>query len=403
MMLDVAEWRPDILEEHTETLEALWNRRLRAERSALADRVALRRLDTRIEAHADALVLAGAHALRVLEPFFAPAEPPAAAAVASVVARVDAPELVARLSAALVGAPPEAHPGFWAALDLRAGQKLRDALALLTGEPDLFAGAMAVLAGRNDRRAAAAPLERLLFDPSASARALAWKAVRRLGESVRLDTPAFERGLTDPDAQVRRAAIEAAVVRNHGLVLEHLRRVALAPDPLRLEEHLLYAMLTGPADLESVRKLYYNNALGWDRYRIMVACGRAAAMEDLLAIMRAGDPIEVALAGASFYRITGVRVSLPDRIPLVAPGMEPDGFTDEIARCDVDRAAKTWQTLKGSMGTARWGYGCDAEATPPEALSYEVDLELLWATELRAAHAAKRNPRFAHEEEHLIA
>jgi hypothetical protein len=161
--------------------------------------------------------------------------------------------------------------------------------------------------------------------------------------------------------------------------------------------------LTGPADVEGVRNLYSVKPLAWDRYRILVACGRAPAIEDLLAIMHAGDPVEVALAGASFYRVTGVRISLPDRIPLVAPGMQPDDFTDQIARCDVDRAAKVWQTLKGSMGTTRWAYGCDTDAMPPEALSDEVDLELLWAAELRAACAAKRSPRFAHEQQHSIA
>src|SRR5881394_1521409 len=58
VLINVAEWRADILEEHVEELEALYNRRLRSERSPALDTVALRRINRRIEAHADALVLA---------------------------------------------------------------------------------------------------------------------------------------------------------------------------------------------------------------------------------------------------------------------------------------------------------------------------------------------------------
>ena len=59
MLVDVPEWRRDILQEHLEELEALWNRRTRALRSPEADALALRRIDARMDAHADALALAG--------------------------------------------------------------------------------------------------------------------------------------------------------------------------------------------------------------------------------------------------------------------------------------------------------------------------------------------------------
>src|SRR6188508_3461384 len=55
MLIDVPEWRRDILQEHLEELEALWIRRARAIRSPDADAVALRRIDARMDAHVDAL------------------------------------------------------------------------------------------------------------------------------------------------------------------------------------------------------------------------------------------------------------------------------------------------------------------------------------------------------------
>src|SRR5258705_237417 len=106
MMIDVAEWRPDVLLEHAEELEALWNRRLLAERSAMADKLALARLDRRIGAHADALLLAGWHADDFLEPFFAAEEAPAAAALAFMVALTDAPAMVKRFMEVLPAMPP---------------------------------------------------------------------------------------------------------------------------------------------------------------------------------------------------------------------------------------------------------------------------------------------------------
>jgi hypothetical protein len=397
MMLDVAEWRPDILEEHVETLESLWNRRLQAPRSSISDRVALRRLDRRIEAHADALVLAGAHAAKFLEPLFAGAEPPALAAAASVVALAESAELVARLLDALVTAPPEARPGFWAALDLRAGPLLRDALARVTGDADLSAGAMAALAGHDDPRAGAMKPERTLVDPSPVARALGWKAVRRLGEASRIDSGYYQRGFVDDDAAVRRAALEAAVATRLGALMGHLRQAAATPDPARFEEQLLFAILAGASELQVVRALGASAALGWERYRILVACGRAPAVEDLLAVMRGKDQVEAALAGSAFYRITGVSVALARRMPLVPAGTEPDDFSDEIAGCDVARAEKAWSKLKGKMAGARWTYGVDAEATPPESLPDAVDLEASWAADLRAAFVGKRRLRFDHE------
>jgi len=57
VLIDVAAWRQDILDEHLEELESLWNRRLAMPRAATLDAVGLQRCDARIEAHGDALVL----------------------------------------------------------------------------------------------------------------------------------------------------------------------------------------------------------------------------------------------------------------------------------------------------------------------------------------------------------
>jgi hypothetical protein len=399
MLLSVHEWRPDILQEHVEELESLWNRRLRSARSADAILLGLQRLDRRILAHADALFLAESHALRPLEPLFTPESAEAAAAVAFVVGHADTPILLAPFLEALPEMAPDLHLAVAAALELRAGPALRDALAGLLLHPTLASLALDILTAHADPRATA-KVEPLLRGGPAPSRLLAWRVVRRL-ERASISSDVFRQAVTDADADVRRAVYEAIVITHRRSLLDFLRQVAAAPDLASLEAHLLFAALAGPDDLERVRALAASPALGWERYRILTLCGRASAVDDLLGIMRSGDAVEGALAGVAFRRITGVDVSGPDRIPLVPAGREPDDFSDEIRVCDVSRAEQVWSALRSQMGSARWAAGVDAEVTPPAALAEQVDLETAWAAEMRATFSQPGRPlRFEHERFH---
>jgi hypothetical protein len=201
--------------------------------------------------------------------------------------------------------------------------------------------------------------------------------------------------------EVRRAVYEAIVITHRRSLLDFLRQVAATLDPASLEAHLVFAALAGPEDLERVRALGASSALGWERYRVLTLCGRAAAVEDLLDVMRGSDAVEAALAALAFRRITGVDVSGPDRIPLVPAGAEPDDFSDEIRVCDVSLAEQAWSSLRGRMGEARWAAGVDVEGTAPAALAEHVDLETAWAAELRATFSQPKRPlRFEHERFH---
>jgi hypothetical protein len=398
VLINVAEWRPDILEEHVEELEALCNRRLRAERSQTLDRVALRRSNRRIEAHADALVLAAGHATRHLEKLLTNAAPAAVASAAFVVGCSDNPAMVARLVEVLTAGRAKVRLAILAALELRAGKALSDALAGLSGDAELEAGAMAVLAAHEDPRAAAMQPERLLLAASPVATSLAWRAVRRLAHGLRLDWSTFERGAADADSSVLRAVLEAAVATRQAPLVGYLRRSAAAPDLKRLEEHLFFAILASASDMPLVLALAASAAIGWERYRILSLSGRAPAVEALLAVMRAGDEVEGALAGAGFYRITGVDVAGDRRVPLVPSGTEPSDFSDAVHVCDPARAEQAWNALRGRMGGARWTYGVDTDAVPPEGLPAATDLESMWAAELRATFSAPgRRLRFSYE------
>jgi len=391
MLINVAEWRPDILEEHAEELESLWNRRLRAKRSPLVDSVGLRRLDRRIEAHTDALVLADEHGLGFVERLLTGGDAASVAAGAFVVGCSDAPALVERLLGLLPGASAEVRGGVWAALQHRAGPALLAGLAELPAEEDLRAGVLAVCAVHAPERALALGSESLLGAASPIARALAWHAAARLG-ARRLPASAYTRGFEDEVPAVRRAALEAAARARHAPLLEHLRRVADKPDPLRLEEHLLLAVLADASDAPRLEALIGAPALGWERYRLLALWGRAPAVATLLDVIRGSDVVESALAGAAFYRITGVSTAGVQRVPLVPAGTEPDDFSDLVHVCDGERAERAWSELRPRMGDARWACGADTDASTPEALPVEADLESRWATELRARFASSAWP-----------
>ena len=333
MLVDVPEWRRDILQEHLEEVEALWNRRTRALRSPAADAVALRRIDARMDAHADALALAGEHAWPLLEPALA-GEPSAAAAATLALASANDPEADRAVVSALEKAAAPVQLAMGRALELRAGPGLCRLLPAGPSVPPVVAAiGCAVLAARGG------PLPPrqhwpLLMVTDPAARALAWQVEGRLGPARRGDhdrvtTRDYQVAFGDTDQEVRRSALEAAARSGLPWLLDHLRAAAKTPSSTALSEYLLFAALSEPADTSATVALGAAPALAWDRFRVLALLGRREAVEELLRAMKAGPDVEAALAGAAFFRVTGVDVERLERLPLTAPGAEPDELADE--------------------------------------------------------------------------
>jgi uncharacterized protein (TIGR02270 family) len=391
MLIDVPEWRRDVLQEHLEELETLWTRRARMIRSPDADAGALRRIDARMDAHADALVLAGEHAWFLLEPALA-GEPATAAAAALALASMNDAAADKLLVAALGQAEPPVRAAIGQALALRAGPALCRLLPLAADVPPaLAATACAVLVARGG------PLPPgrhwpLLTATDPLARALAWRIEGRLGparrgDPERLTARDYQDAFRDPDAEVRRAALEAAARTGLSSLMGHLSSAAEKPSPAALPEHLLFAALGEPTDAKQVAALGAAPALGWGRFQVLALLGNAAAVEELLRTMKAGPAVDAALAGAAFFRITGVDVERAERLPLAAPDAAPDELTDEIKACDTAKAEAAWRQLAGRLPPGgRWSRGADVEARPAEALTRAMDLETRWAAHLRHAY-----------------
>jgi hypothetical protein len=380
MLIDSAEWRYDILEEHYEELESLWNRRFRATRSAEWDARALQRIDARTDAHVDALALAGVQALPVLDPGLraAPDELPLAAAATSALARADDERLVSVFI-------DHATPGMLAALVLEATPLLRHKLVAGSRAADALVQASVcfIAAAHGD------PVDDLFVSAwrahaLADVRCLAWRTEARAPRAA--SDNEYRAAIRDSDPAVRSEALSAAARTRKPWLIDYLVENTTEPSPSCVEELRLLAFLSEAQQAEMLVARVCVAALGDARFGLLAACGRRPAVEALLGLMRDGTPVEAALAGRAFTRITGVDVSLPERIPLVPQGEEPDELADQINLCDVARAQHSWRALQSTMLDARWVRGLALDGVPPNRLCSNLDLESRWGAQLRAAH-----------------
>ncbi|MCL4204038.1 MAG: hypothetical protein KJ000_16165 [Pirellulaceae bacterium] len=93
---------PSVLNEHLEQLTMLWQQRQDAQRSPDYLREDVARLDERLEAHVDGLLLAGEQAIPLLEESLASEEPAAVFAAAFVLLRQEQPGAATRVVEALL-------------------------------------------------------------------------------------------------------------------------------------------------------------------------------------------------------------------------------------------------------------------------------------------------------------
>jgi hypothetical protein len=394
LLIEVPEWRQDILEEHYEELESLLNRRFRSQRSPDLDAVALARIDARIEGHVDALALADEHAWPSTEKALGSGEIFPVAAATLVIASGANRSHEAKLVEAFASSTGALLVGLPAMLELRASARLRDALASVKDPPPHVAVVGSAIAVAHDRQAArrVQPEWRKHDDPRV--RRCAWRIEARLArhDRERLATTDWRAGLDDPDPGVHRAVLFAAARSGQRWLIDHVRKAAERPSAEAQDEYWLLAILGDAPTWPRVLEILQTKALGLDRFRLLSAFGYAAAVEELLRVMHAGTPLDGALAADAFFRITGVRADRPERIPRLEPEAAPDELADEVRVCDPEGASRAWSTLKGKMGDRRWVRGLDAAALDVDRLPKTIDLEARWGLQVRAAMARAATP-----------
>jgi uncharacterized protein (TIGR02270 family) len=364
----------DIVEEHFEELDFLWEQRERVIFAEDWTRSELVVLEARAEAHLDALRLAEGHALDLARPALAGDATFAATAATLVMLDWGVPELSAEVLEGLSKAEaPETREGIRIGLRHAPLSDLREGLLGLAAGSDLALAAIAadVLAFQ---RVAVPGLERLLAADAAESRALVFGALGRLARLV--DARALEAGLEDASAAVRTAALQAAARSGLPGLAERCRRPDAPPEALAF-----LGLLGDPADRAHLQAAVADPQRAAAALRGLGALGSIRAIPDLLELL---DDSELAVAAAAaFQRITGAEdLAAEAAAPAAADETEAAAeeaddieaeFADEAAPPDPARARAWWQARASSFAPeGRWQAG--SEVGQPGAWSRDLPL-----------------------------
>jgi hypothetical protein len=394
-------WIPDLIGVHLENLESLWHQRHAILFSSTHHAWDLRRVDTRIAAHADALVLAGEAAFAALGQGLGGETSGMVCAAAHVLLLG---ETHARSVWGLV--PAAAGPAREGLLQaLRAGPigpLLADLQqAALAADQRLAFAAAEVLAIHGETEPAARVVTGRIASvpptaPGAAALCDLLSLVpHQLGQSGAVQAW-LRSGAGAADRDLRRAAMHAAAWTRQPWLLADLRQRGSA-DP---EALVMLGILGEPADLPALLAASGKTALGPARFQALGAFGHPGSLEVLATAMAGADARTAVAAGAAFQRMTGVAPWSTTRVELpAADGVEPDPMEAEFAELaclPLRRSAADWQQQLGASGsgTARLqaGRALDARLAGPdlEGLSLRAATELRMVAHYRAVSEQRR-------------
>ncbi len=353
MLSPAPEWIPELLELHAEELETLWNRRLLAHRSHGWTLGARAKLDARIAAHSDALVLAADEARALVDAQLASGELPATLAAAFVLLSREDPAGAERAHEAFEAAEGLTLEAFRQAFHHAAPERHRTVLDRLAASGSdahasvaLQALAFHGVAAQYDRVVA------LTRSRDPALRAQAWNTVTFLA-SASPTSPvyaglraalgaSFTKGQADPDPAARGALHEAAAWTRQGWLLPRLRSMALEAQVDDLPQLFLLAALGTPEDLPTLQALASNPGLPAERIELLGVAGSPVGVPAVLEAMASADDALAISAARAFLDITGVDAMRPGRIA-VRPSPDADDGLERVRLPDVAAARAAWQ------------------------------------------------------------
>jgi uncharacterized protein (TIGR02270 family) len=372
----------DIVEEHFEELDFLWELRESVIFAPDWNLEELAELEERAEAHLDGLRLAGAHAVDVARPHLKGEFKSGATAATFVFMETGEPDLAKEVLDALATAEPPARDGIRVGLRHSRIDAIEPQLRALSesAPPAVRAAAADVLAFH---RRPIPDLKEVLLEDGDELHALVFGALGR-GESP-LEVPVFEFGLRSQSPVVRRAALEAAA-RSGMPGLEALCRAAAMraddPDP---EALAFLGVLGRPEYLPILLGALAKPELAIGAIRGLGALGHVEAIPPLIEAMK--NPAMAHAAGAAFKRITGATDIAGPRPPvrLAASDAIEDEFVDDTPPPDAERARAWWERGAGAFATTGpWQAGIAQSPGGPAPNAGALSLEQLHSTHLRA-------------------
>ena len=400
MWLEIHGWVRDLNEVHIDHLGSVWGHWRRGLRSPELNLRQLRRFEARIEAHVDALVLAGHEAQEELQAALAgelDLDARAAADALLAGALADGPERV--LDALLAAATPErcdtllhalqlrSRPATLAALE-RRGPKIPPALQLArrlaraaAGKPTLEVEGLELRALRG--------LDGALGD-------WAWRATAS-EKAERLERAELEATLATAKPARRELAFAAAFARGESWALELARSHAEGD----LVAARWLAALGAATDFERLVRVARSERLGPERFLPLASLGDPRALPVLLELLQLPRPADASAAAWAFRLLSGVDVHSLERVPAVEPsGALPDAFDqlflEEVFLPDVAKA-RGWLEREGAKleSGPRWRQGVALDAASGAALD-SLDVaglaERAWRRRMSGGAAAAQVP-----------
>ncbi|MCI0379991.1 MAG: hypothetical protein L0215_20610 [Gemmataceae bacterium] len=384
----------DILVEHLEEFEFLWVQRQRVLRSPLYTMRAFAELEERIEAHVQGLLIAGDDLPALVEPGLEGDDPAAVFSSAYLLLRLQTEASGKRVIDAFLQAEGGKLQGLKQALCVGLVQALGPLQrAGESASPALAVAAWEILARQNSADKKAAALTAFLKHADPAIRTAAWRA---LGYSqAPLATDLYRTGVADADPSVAKEAFWTAAWHGQSWILDHVRKIAAVPGIPPWDAIYLLAILGKPSDMENMRGISNNQALGPRRFLALGAYGCPDFVQVFLEGMASKDPLSAVAAGQAFAKITGKNTESDQRVTIPPPdGREPDDFEkeflDEVKLPDVEMARAHWKQKEAEYrkGT-RWCRGQNLSQGATPALLDQLDMESRWEGYLRGKFEGK--------------
>ncbi len=379
----------DVLEEHLEEIAFLWELRREGTLSPERTRSDLGRVEARIEAHVDGLLLARGELLDLVGAGLGSDDPPVAFASAFALLRSGREGAQTVMDAFRV-ATGGCRDGLGEALAHGDVREVREDLVacLSSADPALAVAAATALALQRAPGLPERVDERFLCDADPGVRSAAWRLAPFLREAPRAET--VRRGLEDADPAVAREAVVAAAWFSLPAALEACRARARSEGDAGAEWLRLLAVLGDATDLSFLLSAAADrgpSGRGTAGPRALGALGHPRGVESLLGMM-GDDPARASAAGAAFLKVTGFDAAGGERAAVgnaeATAAEAEEELLDEVTLPDADAARAFWSSARGTFAVGtRWCHGRDVGDGCPGELPPELDMESRWEVRLR--------------------
>lgn len=399
MLLELNGWLSDLLEAHLERLDSLWPRWDVARASADFTREELLRLEERIEANLDALVLAGDEAGPLIEAGWSSESRGTALTAALVTLRQGQAGRIEALLGLLPGAPVATALAMceavaFAAADAQVDHALE---ALLDSDrPAAAVGAAHALLLRGRPIASPQRLIAHLDDPDETVRSVAWRVVGDLSARGLTRPPArgvFEAAFAKADrgigigTSIAEAALWAAAWSRQSWLLSYLRQTATRE--IKALEWL--GRLGGPEDCALVLEAMSRKELGPLRFLAAARLGHAEIAGALVELCSDPVPERAVLAAHALWRITDQRRNLDETAAILGPDGDPD-FAETAHLPDGVALRRWWREARSEFSSGpRWARALDVAVTDVTRLDCEAAADRI----VREVYEGKRRPEEA--------